>query len=73
MRKLRAIEALGTIEPTGPIERALARLLLAGYKRRLRAISFSVQSASGLPAGGSSAAPLGGMPVTRAEAAQENE
>ena len=35
---MRAIEALGTIEPTGPIERALARLLLAAYKRRLRAI-----------------------------------
>ena len=28
---VRAIEALGTIEPTGPIERALARLL-AAYK-----------------------------------------
>ncbi|MCK4472258.1 MAG: hypothetical protein KAW49_10780 [Anaerolineae bacterium] len=35
---VRAIEALGTIEPTGPFERALARLLLAAYKRRLRAI-----------------------------------
>jgi hypothetical protein len=33
-----AIEPLGTIEPTGPTERVLARLLLAGYKRRLRAI-----------------------------------
>jgi hypothetical protein len=32
------IEALGTIEPTGPFERALARLLMAAYKRRLRAI-----------------------------------
>ena len=35
---VRAIEALGTIEPTGPFERALARLLIAAYKRRLRAI-----------------------------------
>jgi len=35
---VRAIEALGTIEPTGPPERALARLLMAAYKRRLRAI-----------------------------------
>jgi hypothetical protein len=35
---VRAIEALGTIEPTGPIERALARLLLAAYERWLRAI-----------------------------------
>jgi len=35
---VRAIEALGTIEPAGSIERALARLLLAGYKRRLRGI-----------------------------------
>jgi hypothetical protein len=34
----RAIEALGTIEPTGPFERALAWLLQAAYKRRLRAI-----------------------------------
>jgi hypothetical protein len=35
---VRAIEALGTIEPTGPFERALARLLIAAYKRRLQAI-----------------------------------
>ncbi len=35
---VRAIEALSTIEPTGPIEQALAGLLLADYKRRLRAI-----------------------------------
>jgi len=35
---VRAIEALGTIEPTGPFERALLRLLMAAYKRRLRAI-----------------------------------
>jgi hypothetical protein len=34
----RALEALGTIEPTGPFECALARLLMAAYKRRLRAI-----------------------------------
>jgi hypothetical protein len=30
--------ALGTIHPSGPFERALARLLMAAYKRRLRAI-----------------------------------
>jgi hypothetical protein len=35
---VRAIEALGTIQPTGPFERALARLLIAAYKRRQRAI-----------------------------------
>jgi len=35
---VRAIEALGTIEPTGPFERALAELLMAAYKRRLRVI-----------------------------------
>jgi len=35
---VRAIEALGTIQPTGSYERALARLLMAAYKRRLRAI-----------------------------------
>jgi len=35
---VRAIEALGTIEPTGPFERALARLLMAAYRRGLRAI-----------------------------------
>jgi hypothetical protein len=34
----RAVEALGTIQPTGPFERALARLLMAAYKRRLRSI-----------------------------------
>lgn len=35
---VRAIEPLGTIEPSGPFERALARLMMAAYKRRLRAI-----------------------------------
>ena len=35
---VRAIEALGTIEHTGPVERGLARVLMAAYKRRLRAI-----------------------------------
>jgi hypothetical protein len=35
---VRAIEALGTIEPPGPFERALARLLMAAYKRRLRGV-----------------------------------
>jgi hypothetical protein len=35
---VRAIEALGTIEPTGPFGWALARLLMAAYKRRLRGI-----------------------------------
>ena len=34
----RAIEAQGIIEPVGPYERALARLLMAAYKRLLRAI-----------------------------------
>jgi hypothetical protein len=34
----RAIGALGTIQPAVPFERALARLLMAAYKRRLRAI-----------------------------------
>jgi hypothetical protein len=32
------IEALGAIQPTGPFERALARLLMAACKRRLRTI-----------------------------------
>jgi hypothetical protein len=35
---VRAIEALGTIQPSGPFERALARLLMAATKRRLRGI-----------------------------------
>jgi hypothetical protein len=35
---IRAIEALGTIKPTGPFERALACLLIAAYRRRLGAI-----------------------------------
>jgi hypothetical protein len=34
---VRAIEALSTIQPSGPFERALARLLIAAYKQRLRA------------------------------------
>jgi hypothetical protein len=41
---VRAIEGLATIEPTGPIERALASLLVAAYKRRLRAIVETVPS-----------------------------
>ena len=39
---VRAIEALGTIEPSGPFERTMARLLMAAYKRRLRAIVEAV-------------------------------
>jgi hypothetical protein len=35
---VRAIEAMDTIEPSGPLERALALLRMAAYKRRLRAI-----------------------------------
>jgi hypothetical protein len=30
---VRAIEALSTIQPSGPFERALARLLVPAYKR----------------------------------------
>ncbi|MFQ6101528.1 MAG: hypothetical protein ACE5OS_09905 [Anaerolineae bacterium] len=40
---VRAIEGLGAIEPTsGPLERALVRLLLAIYARRLRAIVLTL-------------------------------
>jgi hypothetical protein len=39
---VRAIEALGIIEPTAWFERTIARLLLAAYKRRLRAIIGAV-------------------------------
>jgi len=35
---VRAIEALETIEPTGPIERVQTWFLLKAYRRRLRAI-----------------------------------
>ena len=35
---VRAIEALDTVEPSGRVERALARPPMAAYKRRLRAI-----------------------------------
>jgi hypothetical protein len=35
---VRAIEGLSEIEPSGPIERLIAGLLLAAYKRRLRGI-----------------------------------
>jgi hypothetical protein len=35
---VRAIEALETIEPTGPIERAMVWVLFQAYRRRLRGI-----------------------------------
>jgi hypothetical protein len=35
---VRAIEALETIEATGPIERVIIWVLLQAYRRRLRAI-----------------------------------
>lgn len=35
---VRAIEALDTIEPTGPIEEVLAWILARAYRRRLRGI-----------------------------------
>lgn len=41
---VRAIEALGTIDPTGPFERAIAGLLTAAYKRRLKAIVAAAPS-----------------------------
>ena len=41
---VRAIEALGTIESSDQLERALARLLMAAYKRRLRAIVANAPS-----------------------------
>jgi hypothetical protein len=41
---VRAIEALGTIEPSGPFERLIAGLLLAAYKRRLKGIVDEVPS-----------------------------
>jgi len=39
---VRAIEALSTIEPSGPFERATAGLLMGAYKRRLRRIVVEV-------------------------------
>jgi len=41
---IRALEALATIKPPAPFERLLARLLLAAYKRRLRAIVAAAPS-----------------------------
>lgn len=38
---VRAVEALETIEPTGPIERVITWLLLEAYRRRVRAIVAS--------------------------------
>ncbi len=35
---VRAIEALGTIEPSGPVERAVARVLMTASKQQLRGI-----------------------------------
>ena len=39
---VRGIEALGTIEPSGPFERWQARMLQTAYKERLRAIIAGV-------------------------------
>ncbi len=39
---VRAIEGLGTVEPSGLIERALMGLLLAAYKRRLQVIVLAL-------------------------------
>jgi hypothetical protein len=33
-----AIESLGTIEPSGPLDHLLSHLLLAAYRRRLRSV-----------------------------------
>ena len=41
---VRAIEALETIEPTGPIERVQAWFLLKAYRRRLRALVVTAPS-----------------------------
>jgi hypothetical protein len=41
---VRAIEALGTIGPTGPIEQFLVWFLQSAYKHRLRAIVKAVPS-----------------------------
>lgn len=47
---MRAMEALGTIEPTGPIERALVRLLLVAWCVLLVFISQQVgQTLQGHP------------------------
>ena len=41
---VRAIEALGTSDPTGPFERAVAGLLSTAYRRRVRAIVSAAPS-----------------------------
>jgi hypothetical protein len=41
---VRALESLATIAPSGLRERVLARLLLAAYKRRLRAVVAAAPS-----------------------------
>ena len=41
---VRAIEALETIDPTGPIERVQAWFLLQAYRRRLRALVVTAPS-----------------------------
>jgi len=43
---VRAIEVLGTIEPTGPFERMLAWLLLTVYRRWLRAIVATIPASA---------------------------
>jgi len=44
---VRAIEALGTIEPSGPLERLLAGLLLPAYERRYLGRCTKVSSKDG--------------------------
>ena len=44
---VRAIEALGTIESTGPLERLLAGLLLFAYERRYLRRCTTVSSKDG--------------------------
>ena len=44
---VRAIEAIGTIEPSGWFERMIARLLLAAYKQRLRGAIAALPSWAG--------------------------
>ena len=47
-----AIEGLTEIDPTGPIERVIAALLLAAYKRRLRAAPYGAHRRNGPGLGG---------------------
>ena len=56
---VRAIEALGTTEPSGWFERWQVQLLVAAYKHRLRAIGTAVPDWPRIGSGGADCLEIG--------------